>query len=68
MNFNSKKCKVFSVSYLNERFKYGMNRDWFKSMRKDLGVIISRYLILTNQCLKARKRVSQMLFTRAKKS
>ena len=63
MNFNNKKCKVLHVGYSNKCFNYEMNGDWLESVEreKDLGIVISSNLKVSEQCLEARNRANRML-------
>lgn len=63
MNFNNKKCKVLHVGHSNGGFNYDMNGDWLETVdqEKDLGVIISSSLKVSDQCLNARNKANRML-------
>ena len=63
MNFNGKKCKVLHEGYSNEGFNYEMNWDWLDPVdqEKDLGVIISSNLKVSDQCLETKNRANKML-------
>ena len=63
MNFNNKKCKVLHVGYSNKNFNYKIYGEWLESVdnEKDLGLIITSTLKVSEQCLEARNRTNRMI-------
>ena len=63
MEFNYSKCKVMHVGHKNIEFSYSMDGQWINDVdeEKDLGVIISKDLKASRQCLAARNKAMKML-------
>ena len=57
MDFNGNKCGIMHVKKRNLEFQYQMNDGWVKSVyeEKNLGVLISKDLKFSKQCLLAKK-------------
>lgn len=54
MDFNVEKCKSLHIGHSNINFNYRMNDEWINqfSEEKDLGVIISNDLKVSNNVFK----------------
>ena len=60
MMFNVKKCKVMHMGRKNPRYQYRMNEQVLETVKqeKDLGVVISDDLKVSNQCSMAYLKVA----------
>jgi ribonucleases P/MRP protein subunit RPP40 len=63
MQFNVKKCKVMHIGKKNIRFEYSMDGVVLQTVEaeKDLGVVISHDLKISNQCMQAYVNANKML-------
>ena len=63
MNFNVNKCRVMHIGKRNLEFQCQMNDGWVKSVdvERDLGVLISKDLKFSKECLLAKNKANLML-------
>ena len=63
MKFNVNKCGVMHIGKRNLECKYHMNDGWVKSTNeeRDLGVLISKGLKFSRQCLMAKNKGNSIL-------
>ena len=56
MKFNVNKCRVMHIGKRSLEFQYQMNDGWVKSVdeERDLGVLMSKDLKFSKQCLLAK--------------
>ena len=63
MDFNVNKCGVMHIRKRNLEFQYQMNDGWVKSVdeERDLGVLMSKDLKFSKQCLLTKNKSNLML-------
>ena len=63
MDFNVNRCGVMHIGKINLEFQYQMNDVWVKSVdeKRDLGVLMSKDLKFSKQCLLAKNKAYLML-------
>ena len=63
MRFNVNKCGVMHIGKRNLEYQYQMSDGWVKSIdeERDLGVVISKDLKFSRQCLMAKNKANSML-------
>ena len=63
MDFNVNKCGVMHIGKRNLDFHYQMNDGWVKAIdeERDLGMLMSKDLKFSRECLLANNKVNSML-------
>ena len=63
MDFNDNKCRVMHIGKRNLEFQYHMNYGWVRSVdeERDLGVLMSKDLKFSKQCLLTKNKANLML-------
>ena len=63
MKFNVNKCGAMHIKNRNLEYQYQMNDGWVKSVdeERDLGVLISKDLKFSRQCLMAKNKANSLL-------